>query len=152
MEPTLAKPVRMRRRWLIGAALACLALTIWRLWPSAIDPRFVGSWQVGKTSQVYKLGADGTFIHLSYVSPAQWTQWRVRNGIFFDLRSHQGWALFPAWIDRVRKGSTKGDHLYKVVSVTPEALVLRAAKGGELTLNRVSDSFIPPLTKPGLHI
>lgn len=60
MEPTQAKPIRKRRRWLVGApVLALVSLACWWYWPRG-DARFVGKWIVSEEVSESPSGLKGT--------------------------------------------------------------------------------------------
>ncbi|OAI53049.1 hypothetical protein AYO47_05595 [Planctomyces sp. SCGC AG-212-M04] len=141
-----------KKRWLIGIVLAGLVIATWLFWPSELDPRFVGTWRLSVTPYVYKLHADGTFTYEIHGEAVRTTQWRVRNGTFYNLYNHKGWDAARAWIDRIRKGKARMDQAYPVVSVTADAIVLKEPPNGNFVLLRVPDGFVPPKTKPGFQI
>jgi hypothetical protein len=146
---------KIRWLWPTGAVLTGLVVTTWLFWPSDIDPRFVGTWRLSVTSRVFKLGADGTLIQESHGEPVRWTQWRVRNGTFYNFHNFQNysrWQTVLAWVDRIRKGRAREDSDYPIVKVTPDAIVLHEPPNGNFVLLRVPDGFVPPPSKPGFQL
>ncbi len=61
MEPTQAKPVKKRRRWLIVAfVLLLMSLGTWWYWPRG-DARFVGTWSMTHTDKTKPYGVVGLY-------------------------------------------------------------------------------------------
>ena len=139
-----------KRPRIVAVVLTGMVMATLLLWPSARDPRFVGTWRISLTSIVYKLDADGTFTYENHGEATASTQWRVRNGTFYTLYNYKGWDAARAWIDRIRTGKAIGDQAYPVVKVTSDAIVLR--DHGSAVLLRVPDGYVPPKPKPGPQV
>jgi hypothetical protein len=128
-----------RRRWLIVAALALVALGggLWRFWPR-VDQRFVGKWRSGRsesilessgfTNQFRATADDGGGLGLN-----QRLRWQVRNGRFEILSydsSLKNWVLnsYYRW-----QRSRQDERIFEgticfgaeVVEVTEDSFVLR---------------------------
>jgi hypothetical protein len=91
MEPTQAKPVRKRRRWLIVAFIfVFVSLVSWWLWPRG-DARFVGKWQMSNDQGTANFKSNGRVIwYNANGSVGLREQWWVADG-----QLH----LKPEWFD-----------------------------------------------------
>jgi hypothetical protein len=106
MEPTQAKPIRKRRRWLIVAVAFVLVLVStvsWWNWPRG-DARFVGTWAVSSGSANpatrsirWDIHSNGigvtTFVNKMSASASYRFVWRVDDNRFVIGRPLPTWMI-----------------------------------------------------------
>lgn len=127
---------RNRRRVLIATLLAISVLVAWSVWWPRRDPRFVGSWAIGKRSagpivlwavkRTYN--ADGTMQSISAGDPApeDW-QWKIDGNVLVE---YDATSNLPAPLQEIYGWLTGRYQLrdttrYQILSVADDEIRLR---------------------------
>jgi hypothetical protein len=164
---TPPRPKRRRWRWLVAAALLCLAGTVALLLVPQRDDRFVGEWIVTSSSSPawrynYDIRADGTMTTTAYMpngtqiikvagewqGAASWFSERQaykRTSTWVKYRLHDLWA----WIRGA--GTVKSTRQLVVLKMTDSEITLRNDKDGDQVsfVRRKPDE--PPARNPSLR-
>jgi hypothetical protein len=127
---------RTRRRLLIATLLAVGLFVAWWVCRPRLDPRFVGSWAIGKRtygrfafwSVTRTYNADGTLQTLSTGHPGaeQW-RWRVEGNVLVE---YDATSDLPAPLQELYRLLTgqyqlRGTSRYEILSVSGDEIRLR---------------------------
>lgn len=131
MEPSQAKPVRKRRRWLIVASVLVLSTVAWWHWPRG-DARFVGTWDVtleqySDDHEEWTLDSNGTG-HFGGSDP-QRAPWLVRGNEFvFGRKARRPFnsLLQDLWTSITGGGGHVIDSSSEILSVEPNRIRMRS--------------------------
>jgi hypothetical protein len=150
MTDDTPKPKRKRRRWIIaGVLLFVVAVASWWYWPRA-DERFVGKWIYEKFTPpgepeppdlFREYRADGTMRVINGALPVGGpTRWRVHEGELSEWRYHPNpFMEISNHVHDLMKSPQRSMTAYKVVSITPDQMILQNPSGSVARLFRVRE-------------